>query len=182
MRRGLRGGAAPEPRAGAGHTQLLPRRSSGFCGRAVWAQPHALPHPSLDTQLDRGVRSFELDVFYDADADTLRVMHVPGSDEVSNCATLLDCLQLASGWSSENPAHFPLHFYIEVMGGVEMSDASECAYSDAEPAAPSSKSSALGPWHRSAQALCSRAACPSSSRSSQATRSASRSWPASWRR
>jgi len=92
-------------------------------------------HPSLDTQLDRGIRSFELDVFYDADAEALRVMHVPGSDEASNCATLSDCLQLASSWSTQNSAHFPLHFIVEMKGGVEMSDLSGCTYSDVQPTA-----------------------------------------------
>lgn len=95
-------------------------------------------HPPLDTQLDRGVRSFELDVFYDAAADVLKVMHIPGSDEASNCETLPDCLQLASSWSKAHPGHFPLHFIVEMINGVESSEnsSSGCLYSDLQPAIP----------------------------------------------
>lgn len=75
-------------------------------------------HPALDRQLDLGIRALEIDVFYDFVSKVLRVLHVPGLDENSNCETLNDCLTLVRSWSDSNPWHFPLFIQLEMMGGL----------------------------------------------------------------
>jgi hypothetical protein len=95
-------------------------------------------HPPLVEQLERGLRSLELDVFYDpeggryaqpggiarvADAGMaagppydssvmlkpgFKVLHVQDLDFRSNCATLRLCLQQLVTWSQSRPNHLPV--------------------------------------------------------------------------
>lgn len=93
-------------------------------------------HPNLARQLDLGVRQIELDVFADPDggrfADPMgeaiapggldrsamlqpgfKVLHIPGVDYRSHCATLAVCLEQVRGWSKANPAHLPIFITID---------------------------------------------------------------------
>jgi len=91
-------------------------------------------HLSLTDQLQLGLRSLELDVYYDpegglyskplgsrlgplsSDFDDdkvmqdpgFKVLHVQDIDYRSHCLTLKICLQQIRDWSSENPQHLPL--------------------------------------------------------------------------
>ncbi len=69
-------------------------------------------HAPLDVQLDRGVRSFELDLHY-RDGQ-FEVFHVPLVDEVSSCPTLDDALATIRAWSEEHPRHVPISFLFEL--------------------------------------------------------------------
>lgn len=68
-------------------------------------------HAPLDIQLDRGVRSFELDIH--PFTDGFAVMHVPVVDPGSTCPTFMDCLQTVREWSKNNPHHIPVSFLLE---------------------------------------------------------------------
>ncbi len=68
-------------------------------------------HAPLDVQLDRGVRSFELDIHPFVDA--FEVMHVPIVDEESTCRRFHDCLTLVAEWSKRHPKHIPISFLLE---------------------------------------------------------------------
>ncbi len=68
-------------------------------------------HAPLDVQLDRGVRSLEIDVH--ADPSGTRVFHVPVVDEGSTCARLVDCLEVVRGWSEKHPSHVPILILVE---------------------------------------------------------------------
>jgi hypothetical protein len=91
-------------------------------------------HLPLTEQLQLGLRSLELDVFYDPegglyrmplgsrlgpfsseyDADEVmkesgfKVMHVQDVDYRSHCLTLKICLEQIQDWSNRNPRHLPL--------------------------------------------------------------------------
>lgn len=94
-------------------------------------------HVSLTKQLDLGLRTLELDVFYDPQGgkyshpagikdqasfgltakplDTMvmnqpgfKVMHVQDIDFRTNCATLELCLQEILDWSAKHPKHLPI--------------------------------------------------------------------------
>jgi hypothetical protein len=69
-------------------------------------------HPPLDEQLDRGVRSFELDLYYDPEA--IRVFHVPRFDMNSTCETLVDCATVLRDWSRAHPKHVPIVVLLEL--------------------------------------------------------------------
>lgn len=104
-------------------------------------------HPPLTTQLELGMRQFELDVhhdpeggkfaqpgalralqaskipsniFYDRDGRMLlpgfKVFH-GGTDVMSSCLTLRDCLGELKAWSDDNPRHFPIVVQIEAKSG-----------------------------------------------------------------
>ena len=79
-------------------------------GAAAWDYSHA----PLDVQLERGVRSFELDIHYKADG--FHVFHAP-LDTGTSCDTLVDCLNTVRAWSLANPGHVPISFLLE--GKVE---------------------------------------------------------------
>lgn len=71
-------------------------------------------HPALDVQLDRGVRSFEIDVYYYPERDEhLRVMHVPRIDEESNVRTWKRALRVIKRWSDMHPGHVPISVLVE---------------------------------------------------------------------
>ncbi|PRW44370.1 hypothetical protein C2E21_6505 [Chlorella sorokiniana] len=105
-------------------------------------------HPPLTTQLDGGVRSFELDAYWDpqgglyGQAAGLRIagrngwlsdakykqpgfktLHVPDFDTSTNCILLADCLAELKRWSDANPRHLPLRVYIEVKESGQLQEA-----------------------------------------------------------
>lgn len=76
-------------------------------------------HAPLDVQLrDQGVRQFELDTRYDADAEEFVVFHIGVIDENSNCRRFVDCLAALAGWSRKNPAHHPIFVQVEPKDGL----------------------------------------------------------------
>jgi hypothetical protein len=75
---------------------------------AEWNYSHA----PLDVQLDRGVRSFELDLHYKD--GTFAVFHVPLADEGSTCPLLTDALTTVRKWSDAHPEHVPISFLFEL--------------------------------------------------------------------
>lgn len=104
-------------------------------------------HPSLTTQLELGIRQFEIDVHHDPEGgkfaqpgalqalqrsdipssisyDPLGRMAEPGfkvfhggTDVMSNCLTLRDCLSELNEWSKAYPRHFPIVLQIEAKWG-----------------------------------------------------------------
>jgi len=69
-------------------------------------------HAPLDVQLERGVRSLEIDVYHDP-AGT-RVMHVPLYDEGTTCNSFTGCLGLVRDWSLQHPSHVPIIILVEL--------------------------------------------------------------------
>ena len=65
-------------------------------------------HPPLDVQLDRGVRSFELDLHWRN--GEFEVFHVPAIDEGTTCRRLSDVLATVRKWSEAHPRHTPISF------------------------------------------------------------------------
>ncbi|MGI6460748.1 MAG: Ca2+-dependent phosphoinositide-specific phospholipase C [Candidatus Hydrogenedentales bacterium] len=75
---------------------------------ATWEYDHA----PLDVQLNRGIRSFELDVHR-----TLRgyeVFHVQDFDAASTCRDVDEALQAIRTWSKAHPRHVPIVTLIEL--------------------------------------------------------------------
>jgi len=75
---------------------------------AEWNYSHA----PLDVQLDRGVRSFELDLHYRN--GQFEVFHVPLLDFGTTCPRLVDALATVRKWSESNPRHVPITFLFEL--------------------------------------------------------------------
>ncbi|MEZ5310537.1 MAG: Ca2+-dependent phosphoinositide-specific phospholipase C [Microthrixaceae bacterium] len=95
-------------------------------------------HPDLTTQLQRGLRTFELDVFADSTGGRfsypllpellglggprpsgisgpgMKVLHIQDIDFISTCPTLIDCLSEMREWSDANPKHLPIIINIEL--------------------------------------------------------------------
>jgi hypothetical protein len=69
-------------------------------------------HAPLDVQLDRGVRSFELDLHYKE--GEFEVFHVPLLDEGTTCRKLRDALATVRKWSDAHPRHVPISFLFEL--------------------------------------------------------------------
>lgn len=69
-------------------------------------------HPPLDVQLDRGVRSFELDLHYRN--GEFEVFHVPLLDPGTTCPKLADALATVRKWSQAHPRHVPISFLFEL--------------------------------------------------------------------
>jgi len=69
-------------------------------------------HATLDVQLDRGVRSFELDLHDRKGA--FGVFHVPLLDEGTTCPRLNDALTTVRKWSDAHPGHLPISFLFEL--------------------------------------------------------------------
>ncbi len=78
-------------------------------------------HPPLTDQLNLGIRTLELDVFYDpggklfgrqhvdgGGTSSFPVMHVQNLDDRSSCLNLLECLQQLRKWSETHPDHLPI--------------------------------------------------------------------------
>ena len=98
-------------------------------------------HAPLTEQLDRGVRSFELDVFEDPDGGRyaapkaiellgldpidpamtepgFKVFHIQEVDFRSTCPTLVRCLTELGTWSDAHPRHLPIVIHLEAKDGV----------------------------------------------------------------
>jgi len=75
---------------------------------AEWNYSHA----PLEVQLDRGVRSFELDLH--SKAGEFEVFHVPLLDEGTTCRKLGDALERVRAWSQAHPRHVPISFLFEL--------------------------------------------------------------------
>ncbi len=69
-------------------------------------------HAPLDVQLDRGVRSFEIDL-HDLEG-VWQVFHVPGFDEGTSCRIFTDCLETVRAWSEAHPRHVPIVILLEI--------------------------------------------------------------------
>lgn len=69
-------------------------------------------HAPLDVQLDRGLRSFELDLH--CFPDGYQVYHVPHVDFGTTCKRLVDCLECVRDWSARHPRHVPIVFLLEI--------------------------------------------------------------------
>ncbi len=84
----------------------------------VRAKPHRnfkflnYSHAPLDVQLDRGVRSVELDL-HDRNG-VFEVFHVVKMDEGTNCRRLSDALETVRKWSDAHPHHLPISFLFEM--------------------------------------------------------------------
>ncbi len=94
-------------------------------------------HADLVTQLNRGIRTFELDVYADPvgglfsspllaqllglpqpgaslAAPGLKVLHIVDIDYRSSCPTLQACLALMRTWSDAHPGHMPIVVNLEL--------------------------------------------------------------------
>jgi hypothetical protein len=101
-------------------------------------------HPPLTDQLEAGMRSLEIDVYYDPSGgrftqpathrtlskqpgtmllshDTtglntpgFKVLHIPDFDFRSHCPTLRQCLGELRDWSIDHPQHIPLFILMEI--------------------------------------------------------------------
>ena len=113
---------------------ILPLVNDQGESAAEWRYTHA----PLDQQLERGVRSFELDVFADPEGGLFtepqgpvvfdlphtpdpalsepgwKVLHIQDIDFETTCATFVTCLQTIEAWSDANPDHVPIPILIEV--------------------------------------------------------------------
>ena len=69
-------------------------------------------HCPLNEQLDHGVRSFELDVYWRD--QQYKVFHLPVIDFHSSCDALEDCLKGVRDWSDAHPRHVPISFLLEL--------------------------------------------------------------------
>ncbi len=69
-------------------------------------------HPPLDVQLERGVRSFELDLYWTTRG--WEVYHVPLIGEGTTCRFLHQCLERVASWSAGNPGHVPISLLLEI--------------------------------------------------------------------
>jgi Phosphoinositide phospholipase C, Ca2+-dependent len=85
------------------HVRNKPSRSI-----VAWNYTHA----PLDVQLNRGVRSVELDL--QNHEGVFEVMHVPKLDEGSTCRRLSDALDTIRKWSDGHPQHLPLSILFEL--------------------------------------------------------------------
>mmetsp|Transcript_86133 Transcript_86133/g.152165 ORF Transcript_86133/g.152165 Transcript_86133/m.152165 type:complete len:485 (+) Transcript_86133:46-1500(+) len=123
---------SPAPGLRINHAQVLGSHNSYHLATHFYQYSH----PALDKQLDLGIRALELDLWYDFVSKEVKVLHVAGADEKSNCQTLKDCLTLVRSWSHSNPWHFPLFIQLEMEGGLENSTASAnvCSTVDVDPA------------------------------------------------
>jgi hypothetical protein len=73
-----------------------------------WSYSHA----PLDVQLERGVRSFELDLQYRN--GEFQVFHVAMLDEGSTCRTLKEGLETVRRWADTHSRHLPISILFEL--------------------------------------------------------------------
>lgn len=98
-------------------------------------------HAPLPTQLDRGIRTFELDVYADPDGGRfalprlvelfnvqnpnippgldqpgLKVLHIADVDFLTTCVTFQACLGQIRTWSDAHPDHLPIVIDVELKG------------------------------------------------------------------
>jgi hypothetical protein len=69
-------------------------------------------HAPLDVQLERGVRSFELDLQYRN--GEFQVFHVAMLDEGSTCRTLKEGLETVRRWADTHSRHLPISILFEL--------------------------------------------------------------------
>jgi hypothetical protein len=69
-------------------------------------------HAPLDTQLDRGVRNFEIDLYRFEEG--YRAFHVPLYDMGSTCPQFVECLKVVRDWSLAHPRHVPISIILEI--------------------------------------------------------------------
>ena len=99
----------------------------------------AYTHAPLDVQLDRGARTFELDIVADPTggnfatpkgpgvlgvtnpvvptdmaAPGIKVLHIVDVDQISTCQTLMICLTTVRTWSQAHPDHLPITIQLEL--------------------------------------------------------------------
>jgi len=70
--------------------------------------------PSLQDQLDIGVREIELDLHFNE--SHFEVYHIGVIDDLSSCKCLSDCLASMKRWSDANPDHTPVVVSLEPKG------------------------------------------------------------------
>jgi len=85
------------------HVRAKPHRNFAFLNYS---------HAPLDVQLDRGVRSVELDL-HDRDG-VFEVFHVVKIDEGTTCRRLSDALETIRKWSDAHPRHLPISVLFEL--------------------------------------------------------------------
>jgi len=96
-------------------------------------------HAPLETQLDRGIRTFELDIYADPvggtfatpkgpgilgvdnpklptgmDQPGIKVFHIVDIDEITTCEPFKACLETLKKWSDAHPRHLPLMISLEL--------------------------------------------------------------------
>lgn len=69
-------------------------------------------HAPLDVQLERGVRSFELDIHNQEGG--YGVFHAPYVDYGPTCERFVQCLETVKAWSDAHPTHVPISFLLEI--------------------------------------------------------------------
>ncbi|MBX7165734.1 MAG: phosphatidylinositol-specific phospholipase C1-like protein [Pirellulales bacterium] len=67
---------------------------------------------TLDQQLDRGIRSFELDLHVSDRG--WQVLHVPTFDPGTTTPMLADALRVICAWSEKHPRHIPISLLLEL--------------------------------------------------------------------
>ncbi|MBI2890191.1 MAG: hypothetical protein HYY13_05345 [Nitrospirae bacterium] len=78
--------------------------------------------PPLEDQLSSmGVRQFELDVHWRAEASRFAVYHIPYADEGTRCYWFADCLSIFKAWSDAHPHHHPLFIFLEPKDEIDPS-------------------------------------------------------------
>ena len=110
---------------------------NAFCAGSLLPDYQHLP---IETQLEKGVRQFEIDVFADPQGgryhesvilstlgedgwiydDSLakpgfKVMHEPNIDFHTRCQPFTNCLQRFLSWSNAHPNHLPLFIQLEII-------------------------------------------------------------------
>ncbi len=75
-------------------------------------------HEPLDTQLDMGVRQFELDLHYGLFG--LEVYHVPVVDGLTTAKYFEDQLETLYNWSLNNPGHLPIMVIMELKDELDI--------------------------------------------------------------
>ncbi len=87
---------------------LHERVKQAYPNAATWEYDHA----PLDEQLNRGIRSFELDIHHTAQG--YEVFHVQDFDAASTCRDFEGCLNVMRTWSKAHPRHVPIITLIEL--------------------------------------------------------------------
>ncbi len=84
---------------------------TGFLGENGCKKYH-YEHDTLVSQLQNGIRSFEIDLRYVR--GEFRIMHMPFFDMSTHCADFPLTLEELSLWSKANPDHLPITILFEI--------------------------------------------------------------------
>ena len=87
---------------------LHERVKAAYPDAATWEYDHA----PLDVQLNRGIRSFELDIHHTDQG--YEVFHVQDFDAACTCRNFEECLNVMRAWSKAHPRHVPIITLIEL--------------------------------------------------------------------